>query len=588
MKLKRHFKIENKDLGMGLVLLLGLFLVLIKLVLCSAQNVFLWPAEAVLDDMVMYDAAVSITEGGWLGAYGWKTLSKYSFFSLWLAGLHTLGIPYLLGGQLLWAGAALAAAAAFAPVLKKRWVRLLLFAVLWFNPASVANPASMAGFTLRVYRDNIFPALCLLCVAAMSGFALRLWQSLPRTAWWLVLAGVSFAATWLCREDGWWITFFVAGVAAGLAFICIFAKKQQTKKRFARILCLLLPFAILAGSVLGWKSMNLKYYGVFEVSDFTTGAFADAYGAITRIKHENWRPKVAVPKDVRQKLYNTVPAFKELEPVLESDFYLGRYAGDDYSSGSFYWALREAAAELGYYDNAIKAEEYFAAMADEINALCDSGVLPADGKKRSGVNPPIKAAYVAPVLKEGFSSLWFCATFKQCDPRSMYSPGGNDAEYYNDILRPMEEFLKEKALTVTKENSAEPYFSPKQRMAFLAFDVIRALYAVLLPAAFMLSLIWLVWQAARMAKNSELRKKEGMVWLVCLGILLCILLRAFMIAFVTVSSFEIGTFVMYLASIHPLMLLLGFAGTAQLLQIIAARRVWRRTTNTLKEDKPNG
>ena len=75
-------------------LVAGLLLVVAKLVLASAQQVYLSPpSEAGLDDMLMYNGAVSITDGEWLGAYDWTTLAKYRFFSLWLAGLHALGVP---------------------------------------------------------------------------------------------------------------------------------------------------------------------------------------------------------------------------------------------------------------------------------------------------------------------------------------------------------------------------------------------------------------------------------------------------------------------------------------------------------------
>jgi len=64
---------------------------------------------------------------------------------------------------------------------------------------------------------------------------------------------------------------------------------------------------------------------------------------------------------------------------------------------------------------------------------------------------------------------------------------------------------------------------------------------------------------------------ESLVWLVGLGLLGCIVLRAFMVAFVTVSSFDIGTYVMYLASIHPLMLLYAFMGTLGLWRLLTKK-----------------
>ena len=87
-------------------------------------------------------------------------------------------------------GAALTAAFAFSPLWRKkdpeqgRVLTLALFAVLAFLPSS------WASYTLRVYRDNIFPALCLYFFAGMAGMALRAVQEKPAPLWpWLAAAG---------------------------------------------------------------------------------------------------------------------------------------------------------------------------------------------------------------------------------------------------------------------------------------------------------------------------------------------------------------------------------------------------------------
>ena len=114
-----------RDLSVRALLLLGLGFTLVKLILTSFQLVLATPDFAILDDTLMYEAAKSITEGQWLGEYNWLTLGKYMFFPVWLAMLHTLHIPYLLGGQLLQMIASLAGAWALAPLIRRRWGLLL-------------------------------------------------------------------------------------------------------------------------------------------------------------------------------------------------------------------------------------------------------------------------------------------------------------------------------------------------------------------------------------------------------------------------------------------------------------------------------
>ena len=79
--------------------------------------------------------------------------------------------PYLTAGAALWCAAAGLAAAALRPLWAAataghgRTLTLGLYAALAFLPSS------WAAYTLRVYRDNIFPALCLLVFAGFAGGA---------------------------------------------------------------------------------------------------------------------------------------------------------------------------------------------------------------------------------------------------------------------------------------------------------------------------------------------------------------------------------------------------------------------------------
>ena len=148
-------------------------LVLLRCGLTSFQQAYTWVGGAPLDDELMFRAAQAITAGEWLGAYDYLTLSKAMFFPVWLALLHVLHLPYLVSGAALWCAASLLAAFAFAPLWRNaepgcgRVLTLGLFGALAFLPSS------WAAYTLRVYRDNIFPALCLVFFAGMAGMALR-------------------------------------------------------------------------------------------------------------------------------------------------------------------------------------------------------------------------------------------------------------------------------------------------------------------------------------------------------------------------------------------------------------------------------
>ena len=95
--------------------------------------------------------------------------------------------------------------------------------------------------------------------------------------------------------------------------------------------------------------------------------------------------------------------------------------------------------------------------------------------------------------------------------------------------------------------------APLQKLAYRALGVLRCVYAVLLPLAF-------VWAVVRhlCALPMVLRRRTAgaaLPWLLLFGLLAMAALRCGMIAFVEVSSFGIGTSTMYLSTVHPLLLL---------------------------------
>ncbi len=535
---------------------LAALVVLVKVVLTRFQMVYVWVGGAPLDDELMFRAAQSITAGQWLGDYDWLTLSKHMLFAVWLALCDLLHLPYLAAGQLLTCGAALACAMAFAPVLRRYKSRFLLFLLLAFSPAATAS------FTLRVYRDNIFPALCMFFFAGLTGYALRCRQPVKKGLPWLVMAGLGLGAAWLTREDGVWLMpFALAGSL--ILIVTALREKGTTAQKLGRCAVLAVPYGLLAAAVLAYSGINYLYYGVFAVSDFSTGSFAAVVGAMSRVKAEEWKPLCSVPTDVRMKLYEAVPQLQPLEYWLEEDEDLQNSFRnpklDDYQSGSFYWALRKAAWQEGVYDTPQTAQAYWQQVADAINGLCDSGQLEANGPARASTTPPIRLEYVGPVLAEGIKSLGYSLTFQDCAPyydtlRSIGLP--EDLAVYED-------YLGQRTNSAAQAGTDLPYYSPVQKLVFAGMEVIRFVYAVGLPVLFAAAVVLQARQGLRLLalkKQGGIQPGQALLWVLLLGLLGMALLRCFMIAFVEVASFNIGTSAMYLSTVHPLLILFSGAG----------------------------
>ncbi len=547
----------SRELSARGMLLAALGLTAAKLLLTSFQLLLVTPGGAVIDDSLMYNLAKSIANGQWLGEYGWLTLSKHSFFSVWLAMLHTLRIPYLLGGQLLQAAAALAGAWALAPLLKSRRAKLLAYLLLLWNPA-----ASAAEVQLRVYRDNITPALTLLLFGGIIGCALRWRRPARESAGFALLAGAGLAAFYLNREDAVWaLPFAAVGAAVTLWFLW---RGEKTPGRVQKSLLWAVPFACLGAGVLVFCALNSAYYGRFILSDFTSREFNDAYGALTRVASAHPQEKIPVPRDVRERLYELSPSFAALEPYLETEMKYNGYGSipdREFGSGGFYWALRQAADEAGFYADAETSKRYFETLAAEVNALCDTGAVQA-GPPRSGTMPRIEARYIAPTLWEALQNLGRVLTFAEARP-AHWTAMSEELSMNAELRAEVEAFLKNETNWQAQAGTVLPYYNPAQRLAYHLLDAVRWLYAFLLPVGFVLALVWQAAFARRVfAKNAPALPR--MVWLIQLGLLLSILLRCCMIAFLFVASFNNVPHVMYLAAAHPLALLYAVLGISML------------------------
>lgn len=525
-------------------------LVLVRLALTGFQQAYTWVGGAPLDDELMFRAARSISAGQWLGDYDYLTLSKSMFFPVWLAFLNALHIPYLLGGVGLWCAAALFAAFAFSPLWQKlpagqgRAVTLALFAALaWL-------PTSWASYTLRVYRDNIFPALCLLAFAGFSAAALRVLRTDRTPLWpWLLVGGLGLTAGYLNREDaGLFLLPFTVLATLGMAGVAV------RRRRWTRLLVQLLPYALLAGGIGIFCALNQAYYGVFTLSDFSGGAFADAMGAMSRVSTDAENPMLSVPADARQKLYAAVPELECLSYWLEEDPQMINDFRDpeleDYRAGSFYWAIRRAAQYEGIYDTAAVAEEYWQTVADKVNAACEDGTLPTRSGRRSGTTQPIRAEYVLPTLKESVRSLGWVLTFQDCAPYETLRSIGTPEDFAL-----WSEYLHCGLNGAAEAGKDTPYYSPNQKIVFALFGALRLVWAFALPVCFILAVLF--WLRALPERVRAARKcfTALVPWALQTLLLFMAALRCGMIAFVEVSSFGIGTSTMYLATVQPLLVL---------------------------------
>ena len=560
MRMKISLK---RDISAKFLWGLALAAVAVKLILCSQQLFEAVPLASTIDDGLMMRLATSIREGNWLGEYDYLTLGKHSFFALWLAFLNVLHVNFLVGGQLLYAAACLVLLAAVKPLFCINAARGLVFlAVLWL-------PASWAQFTLRVYRDNIYPALVLLALGGLVGAFCRFAQPAKKAVPYYVVAGAALAAAWLCHEDNALLLPFV-GCAAAVYLVFLFTSKTAGQKR-AKLALLLLPLALWAGGITAWKAMNYRYYGRFIVSDFSQGEFADAMGALTRVAPGAQQRYIPIPYQTRQMLYEISPTFALLQPYIETTHNYERYGlahRSEFMANGIHWMLREAAANAGVYATPETARAFWQAVADEVNAACDAGEVPA-GRKHSGVFSPVKAEYILPSLEKFGDEAAELLLFRQTSPRAELSrmPAWQAGQWQGFLHAPFS--------TAAVAGTAQPYFGGVRAAAYTLLDAVTWCMRVLVWPMLALAVLWLCRYVPRCVRGVRQKAPPADMagCVLMLGLFLTGLLRLAALAYLFAVSIKLEpASLMYMSpAIAPMMAFLAFAAARWLEETFAEK-----------------
>jgi hypothetical protein len=346
------------------------------------------------DDRLYLTLAQHVAGGRWLGPYDNLTLAKGPFYPLWIAGTFIAGVPLSLSQTLLYITACVVTVLAVRPIVQPIPLLLLIFAVLLFNPA-----VTSVHFVLR---EGVYYALTLLVFACFIGLFLRRYASVSVFWRWAVVGGLALGAFWLTREEGVWILPSVLFILAATALL---VWRRYGVRGWRHLVAVASPVALLGMTLASVSSVNLHRYGVPSVTEFDSPEWLAAYGALSRVEHDNWRQYVLVPRDVRQRIYEVSPAFADLKPFLEGE--LGQIWSSfpcqllpttcgDIGGGWFMWAFRDAVAAAGHYRSGPAALDYYRRVADEVNTACANGALPC-GPPRATMLPPWRAEYLPAV-----------------------------------------------------------------------------------------------------------------------------------------------------------------------------------------------
>ncbi|MCD2167804.1 hypothetical protein [Comamonas koreensis] len=367
------------------------------------------------DDLLFVRQAADIGLGNWLGDYNNLTLSKGIGYSLFMLVNHATGLPLKFSEHAFYLAVSVYFSVTIAQLYRSRVAALVCFFLLAFIPT-----AWVAGAGGRVVREGLYISQTLLILT----LAIRCWvfhhslsaASQLRRQWrQLVALGLVSGWFWITREEGIWL-------APSMLLLMGYWLLRQVDWRTQRrpiLAFLALPLVAASMVVMAVNTVNYAVYGTFRNNDFRSNDFQAGYGALTRIRHDNWQRYVLFPKDARERAYEMSSAARELKPFFEgggAQPWLA--AGCDQTqtshcpeilSGWFMWALRDAVAHAGHYNSARDSRAFYRRLSAEIEEGCrqHAGVcLPM----RKTLLPPWHEGYFTDTLKASWAVFRTLAT----------------------------------------------------------------------------------------------------------------------------------------------------------------------------------
>lgn len=352
-------------------------------------------SDALPDDGLMVYLAENLKNGQWLGSYQRLTLVKGIGYPLFLVLCNLLPFSYLSVSSVFYTVSVLCMVYAVKPLFKTYKSLAVLYTVLLFCPVS----AALVTFQ-RVYRNSISAAQVLLIIGSFAGLYFRREWPVKRQLPWLLGAIAGLVSFYYTREDAIWILPFVLTVTLIYIGTVIYRFWRFNKKdMLARILLIVLPLVFLSGTGKAIGFLNQHYYGTSVVNELNDGAFAEMMKTIYSVEDEKEIKQTSVSRAKLELLYENSPTLAGIRE--EMDAQLAAWCGDEEYSrvwevedGWFFWILRDAMSDAGYYENA----ETMKAFCNQVTAELQTAIA----ENRLGERPVMPSAMMSPWRKGYF------------------------------------------------------------------------------------------------------------------------------------------------------------------------------------------
>lgn len=319
------------------------------------------------DDSLYVTRAFHLLNGAGFGPYDARVLAKLPGMSLWLAGLRSLGLPYLPSLNLLYIAAGLYMLWALRRCGVGRVALGVVFALYLFNPVT------MGAEWIRAIREPMTTVLLVAIIAAMLQVLVLVREQKSFRAHLIFLAGLLAFSTLMREEDR------LLWALLGLFLAALwFGAGSRNLARLA-VVALVPAFSMIAVDYAARHTME-RWYGLPILHDYGEGEYPRMLAAIRGIVSAKDNRLVMVTQEALAKLKTEVPEFA---PVVERLPPPGprtlscRLQGvcSEWSNGWMLFWIKDAAADAGLTPTLPAAQAYFRLVRERIEAACGAGRL---------------------------------------------------------------------------------------------------------------------------------------------------------------------------------------------------------------------
>ncbi len=197
-------------------------------------------------------------------------LIKDMGFPVFLKIVELIGVQYVDAISFLWLLAAALMTWLFVLVtdVKDRRIWLAVFAFVLFTPVA------FTAIGRRIYRQGFLSPMYFLTLEMMAILFVCCWKeikiSVKRLAVFSAIFGGVFTLTFYVKEDGVWLLICLAATVL-LCFVRNIFSADDLHTKFLRAGAIILPLAVFAAGTVFYKSINEKFFGVYEINARTEG-----------------------------------------------------------------------------------------------------------------------------------------------------------------------------------------------------------------------------------------------------------------------------------------------------------------------------